>query len=213
MQQIILDKNNLITEHLSSSDRQLALLIDLVGEYTLVLRTDYFASLVRSIIGQQLSVKAAGTIWRKTAAVCGNLTPENILTKNDEELRQAGLSRPKISYIKDLSHRVLNRELDFERLCHLEDEHVISALTGVRGIGKWTAEMFLIFSLGRLDVLSVDDVGLRRSVAWLYRLNKPPGAAEMQEYGERWKPYRTVASLYLWEAVNRGYVSGYSKKL
>ncbi|MDW7684989.1 MAG: DNA-3-methyladenine glycosylase [Bacillota bacterium] len=201
------DKNSAAIIHLSSVDTKLAALIDNIGEYTLLLRTDYTAAIIRAIIGQQLSVKAARTIWHRLEQLCGGVTPDAILSVSEEELRQAGLSKAKACYAKDFSMKVQSGEINFESLCGLEDEMVISTLTQVRGIGKWTAEMFLIFSLGRPDILPVDDLGLQRSIMWLYGLPDTPKRSELFELGQLWKPFRSVATLYLWDAVNRGIIT------
>lgn len=192
---------------IASSDQRIEYLTDLIGEYSLPLRNDYFASLLRAIVGQQLSVKAAKTIWNRTVQTCGGATPEAVLSLDEETLRSAGLSRQKIIYIRDLSQKVVSGEIILQELERLEDNQVVSRLTSVKGIGKWTAEMFLIFSLGRTDVWPLDDLGLRRAVKWLYGLNDMPVKDDMKNLGEAWKPYRTVAALYLWEAVNRGLVT------
>lgn len=188
----------------SATDQRVKVLTDLIGEYTLPLRKDYFASLLRAIIGQQLSVKAAKSIWNRTVQTCDVFTPGAVLSLEEETLRNAGLSKQKIISIKDLSQKVASREIILAELGRLEDHRIVGCLTSVKGIGKWTAEMFLIFSLGRLDVWPLDDLGLRRAVKWLYGLNDLPGKDDMISLGEQWKPHRTVVALYLWEAINRG---------
>lgn len=194
-------------QYLMASDARLAALIKEIGDYALVLREDYFASLARAIIGQQLSVKAAETIWKRTVHLCGGRVGPEVLTElAEEQLRGAGLSKAKVSYLRDLQQKILGGELCLREICQLPDEEVVAALTRVKGIGRWTAEMFLIFSLGRLNVWAVDDVGLRRAVKWLYRLAETPAGNEMKSYGTRWSPYSSMASLYLWEAINRGLV-------
>lgn len=191
---------------LKSTDPLVGELIDLIGELTLPLKSDYFASLARSIIGQQLSVKAATTIWNRTVQACGEMKPEIILALDEDKLRTAGVSRQKVTYVKDLAGKVSSGEVNLARLPEIADDEVIRTLTIIKGIGVWTAQMFLIFSLGRPDILSTADLGLRRAVQWLYHLDEMPGAKDLEQYGEKWRPYRSVASLYLWEAINRGYV-------
>ncbi|ADL07044.1 DNA-3-methyladenine glycosylase family protein [Thermosediminibacter oceani] len=191
---------------LSKADEKMAYLIHLIGDYSLELEEDYFQSLVQSIVGQQLSMKAADSIWRKLQDLCGEVTPARILSLSEDELRSAGLSKKKIEYIKDLSEKVLSGILDLDKIDSMADEEVIEALVRVKGIGRWTAEMFLIFSLGRPDVFSVADLGLQRAVKWLYGLSDWPDKKFLIECSQRWKPYRTAASLYLWEAKNRGIV-------
>ena len=124
----------------------------------------------------------------------------------EADFRNAGLSRPKISYIKDLSQKVITKEVDFETLCTLPNTVIMSQLTKVKGIGIWTVEMFLIFSLGRLNVLSIGDLGIKRSIQWLYGLKTSPGERAMKILYKKWAPYQTVASLYLWEVINQGFI-------
>lgn len=205
MQKLIkLSADSEAVRKLSSADRKLAALIEQIGDLDIVLRNDYVASVIRAIVGQQLSVKAARTIWHRVEELCGTLSPEALIALDDEELRAAGLSRGKITYVRDFCKKVLSGEIDFATLCSREDACVIETLTRVKGIGQWTAEMFLIFSLGRPDILSVKDAGLQRAIQWLYGLEQIPTAEEMMKLGEMWKPHRSAASLYLWEALNRG---------
>jgi DNA-3-methyladenine glycosylase II len=189
------------------SDPVLAKLISAVGQYTLELRTDHFSALARAVVGQQISVKAARTIWQRMITACGEITPEKVLSIDSDELRSAGLSKAKMIYIKDLSEKVLTGEINLKKISLLNDEEIIATLIQVRGIGSWTAEMFLIFTLGRLNVLAVADGGLKAAVKWLYRLESPPTRDKMLALGKAWEPYRSVASLYLWEAVNRRLIS------
>jgi DNA-3-methyladenine glycosylase II len=209
MEKLEFKKGDHILQALSASDQKLALLIDKIGDYTLTLRTDYFPSLVRSIIGQQLSVSAVSAIWLRTADLCKDFCPEIIAGLPEEAFKTAGLSKPKISYIKELSQKIICKELDFETLCTLPNADIINRLTQVKGIGIWTVEMFLIFSLGRLDVLSVGDAGLRRSIQWLYKLKTPPAERTIKILGKKWAPYQTVASLYLWEVINQGFIKDF----
>ncbi len=202
-----------ILQTLCSSDPRLGLLIKTIGDYELNLRTDYFPSLVRSIIGQQLSVVVAQTIWKRAKAICTDVTPPVIASLNDDDLKKIGLSGRKINYIKDLSQRVLDGEIRLDGLDMLPDDEIIAQLVKIKGIGRWTAEMFLIFSLGRLDVLSLGDLGLKRSIQWLYGLKKSPAERTMKLYAKKWMPYRTVASLYLWEVINRGLIKGSNEQL
>lgn len=195
--------------YLLSVDDKLSKLIKAVGDITLDLSEDYFVSLAESIIGQQLSIKAAATIWRRVVELLGDITPDNILGVSDEDLRKVGISRPKISYIRDLAEKALSGKINFSELDRLSDGEVVKLLTEVKGIGRWTAEMFLIFSLGRLDVMAYDDIGLQRSFKWLLGLDDFPGKEYMEEYCSKWKPYCSIASLYLWEIINRGIINNY----
>jgi DNA-3-methyladenine glycosylase II len=159
-----------------------------------------FETLVDAIISQQISVKAADAIMARlrTATPGGLPTPEALLTLEHDALRAAGLSTPKARYIRDLTERVCSGQLDLASLQALEDEAVILALTEVKGIGRWTAEMMLIFSLGRPDVLPVDDLGFVEGVRSAYGLESRPKPKEMRERGEQWRPYRTFATWYMW---------------
>ncbi len=195
-----------VLQTLCASDEKLAMLIHSIGDYELNVRTDYFPSLVRSIIGQQLSVTVAQTIWQRTLTYCKNISPEDLISKTDGELRALGISRSKARYIKDLSQKLLNGELNLNVFDTLPDHEVIGRLIMMKGIGIWTAEMFLIFSLGRLDVFSTSDIGLKRAIQWLYGLKQIPSDPIMNEYAMKWIPYRSVASLYLWEIINQGLI-------
>jgi len=161
-----------------------------------------FAALVRSIVYQQLSGKAAGTIYGRFTATLGRRqpNPQSILATAPEKLREAGLSRQKAAYITDLAAKVDGGELSLRRLRHLSDEEVIEQLTRVKGIGRWTAHMFLMFHLGRLDVLPVGDLGIRAGFRDAYGLGELPDAATMEEIAAPWVPYRSVGSWYLWRA-------------
>lgn len=189
---------------LSKADEKIGQLIDLIGDYTLELERDFFKALVQSIVGQQLSIKAAETIFARLENLCGQVTPDSILSLSENELKSAGLSNKKIEYIKDLSEKVMWGAIDLEKLDYMGDEEVIRTLVQVKGIGRWTAEMFLIFSLGRPDIFSLDDFGLKLAVKGLYGLSDWPDKKTLDFLSQRWKPYRTAASLYLWEAKNRG---------
>jgi len=183
--------------YLSAADPTLGALIEYVGPIEQPLEADAYASLASAIVAQQLSDKAATTIWnRLVAALGGDPTPEHILAAEDATLRGAGLSGSKASFLRDLARRVADGSLDLAHVATLPDEDVIAELTTVKGIGRWTAEMFLIFSLGRPDVLAVDDGALRSTVAWLYDLRDEDGREAISRIGEPWAPYRTCASLY-----------------
>lgn len=191
---------------LTDADARLGQLIRLIGDYTLELRESYFAALVRAIIGQQLSVKAAATICCRAEQLCGEFTPEAIMSVSEEQLRNVGFSKAKAAYVQHLAEKVLAKEIDLQSLQTLDDQTALTELMKLKGIGKWTAEMFLIFSLGRLNILSLGDAGLQRAVKWLYNLDKDSKEDHLEAYGGHWHPYQSVASLYLWEAINLGYV-------
>jgi DNA-3-methyladenine glycosylase II len=167
-------------------------------------RVDPFASLVEAIVWQQLSTKAAASIYRKFLAVFGDTScppPAALLAATDAALRGAGLSRPKIAYLRDLATKILDGTVRLDTLDALDDERVIETLTQVKGIGRWSAEMFLIFKLHRPDVLPVGDLGIVRAIQKAYGLRKPPAPKRMLKIGEAWRPYRSVASWYLWASL------------
>jgi DNA-3-methyladenine glycosylase II len=188
-----------------SADPVIARVISCVGEVSVGLERDRFVSLASAIVGQQLSTVAASTIWRRFAAL-GPVEPASILALDDEQLRGVGLSGQKTRYLRDLSERVAARDLELDALDELEDEAVIAELTRVKGVGRWTAEMFLIFSLARPDVLAVDDGGLLRAGGWALDLGRAATPGELGAAGAAWRPYRTAASLYLWASLDRGLV-------
>ena len=164
---------------------------------------DPFSALVRTIVGQQLSTKAAATIHRRLLELIpgGVATPEALAALNDDQLRQVGLSRQKSAYVRDLSAKAASGELPLDHLSTLTDDEVIEAITKVKGLGRWSAEMFLMFRLRRPDVLPVDDLGIVNAIHRLYKLRKRPDAKRIRRIGEAWRPYRTVACWYLWRSL------------
>ena len=164
---------------------------------------DAYGSLVRTIVGQQLSMKAARTIYARLIALFGdNLpTPAELIAAEEAALRVAGLSRQKIGYLRDLAARVQNSELELDALHELSDEEVSARITAVKGLGQWSADMFLMFHLRRPDVLPVGDLGIRRAVEKVYRLPGLPDQDALRILAEPWRPWRTLACLYLWETL------------
>lgn len=167
-------------------------------------RLDHFSALVKAITSQQLSTKAAATIYGRLLALMpdGQPVPPAVLTLTDEQMRQIGYSRQKASYIRDLCRHVADGTLDLDILPTLDDEAVIAALTQVRGIGRWSAEMFLMFRLHRPDVLPVGDLGIVNAIRRGYRLRKVPTPERIRKIGEAWRPYRSVACWYLWRSLD-----------
>jgi len=163
-----------------------------------------YGALVRSIVGQQLSTKAARSIYERLTALFDGRTPTppELLAADPEDVRSVGLSRPKVAYLRSLAEHVESGELELARLSELPDEEVTEQLTAVKGLGQWTADMFLIFHLGRPDVLPVGDLGVRRAVERVYGLPDLPDAAQLTEIGEPWRPHRSLASLYLWRSLD-----------
>jgi DNA-3-methyladenine glycosylase II len=164
---------------------------------------DPFSALVRTIVGQQLSTKAAATIHGRLIALmpAGIATPQAIAALGDAQLRQVGLSRQKSAYLRDLAAKSASGELHLDSLSEMTDEQVIEAITKVKGLGRWSAEMFLMFRLRRPDVLPVDDLGIVNAIYRLYKLRKKPSADRIRKMGETWRPYRTVACYYLWRSL------------
>ncbi len=163
---------------------------------------DAFASLARAIVFQQLAIGAAGTIHRRLAeAVGGRMTPEAVLAAPDERLRAAGLSTAKTVSLRDLAIKALDGSVPLDDLASLDDEQIVSRLTAVRGIGRWTAEMFMLFELVRPDVWPVDDLGVRRGWTLIHRLAEDIGVTQLRQEGERFRPYRSLVARYCWQAV------------
>jgi DNA-3-methyladenine glycosylase II len=164
---------------------------------------DPFSALVRTITSQQLSTKAAATIHRRIVDLmpAGVATPEALERISDEQLRAAGLSRQKIAYVRDLARHAVSGDLPLHTLNALSDDDVIAAITRVKGLGQWSAEMFLMFRLHRADVLPVDDLGIVTAVLRLYGLRKRPKPDRLRKIAEPWRPYRTVACWYLWRSL------------
>jgi DNA-3-methyladenine glycosylase II len=190
----------------------MAALIERVGKIDLKKRlarrseerpADAYGALLRAIVGQQLSTKAARTIYLRVLGLFGGATPspEQLLEASEADLRGAGLSGRKVEYVRDLAAHVLSGELELDRLEQLSDEEVIEELVAVRGLGRWTAEMFLIFHLERPDVLSGGDLGIRKAVQVEYGLEEMPTPEQVTEIGQAWSPYRSLAGLYLWESL------------
>jgi len=165
--------------------------------------SDPFKALARAIVGQQLSARAAATIFSRFEALFDAFpTPAQVLAVPDDRLRSVGLSSQKLGYLRDLCRRIVEGELPLDVLDRMDDEAVIENLTQVKGVGRWTAEMFLIFRLQRPDVLPVGDLGIVRAVQRAYKLRKAPSPDRLTRIGEAWRPYRSVACWYLWASLN-----------
>jgi len=191
-------------QHLRDVDRAMHALVPEAGPCRLdeSVRRQAFPALMRTIISQQISVQAASTIERRVRALFGGRPPSarRLLEMDEDRLRAAGLSRQKTAYLKDLASRVCDRSLNLAGLERMSDEEVLSTLTAIKGIGRWTAEIFMMFRLGRLDLLPVDDIGLLEGARLLYELPERPDGERLLELAEPWRPYRTVGSWYLWQA-------------
>lgn len=193
-------------KHLQIHDPILGTIIAKHGTCTITPHTDYYRQLVSSIIGQQLSVKSASAIKKRFVAYFGDKfpTPLEISSTDSELFRPLGLSRPKITYIKDLATHIIDRRLKIKDLPKLSNEEIVTELTAVKGIGVWTAHMFLIFSLGRLDVLAHGDLGVRSAIKRLYKLQTLPTPTEVIELSEinNWHPYESLVCWYLWRSLD-----------
>jgi DNA-3-methyladenine glycosylase II len=167
-------------------------------------RPDAYEALARAIVGQQLSTKAARSIWGKLLDQFGGETPtpEALLRKRATTLRKAGLSNAKVEFLRDLAKRVKDGRLDFDRIKDLPNEDVIAELIEVKGVGRWTAEMYLMFHLAREDVVSLGDLGIRRAVQIEYGMDELPGPEELERIADEWRPRRTLACLYLWRSLD-----------
>lgn len=199
-------------EELAAADPKLGRLIEIIDAETIAARAadrdrNLFVALARTIVGQQVSTAAARTIWARVCAEFGSEEPgpeQFVVAAAEKRLRSCGLSGRKASYVIGIAEAVVAEELLLEELLEMEDEQVIEALVSLRGLGRWSAEMILMFDLARPDVFSGGDLGLRKGIQIAYGLPEPPTPEEAVEIAERWRPHRTLASLYLWEAVGIG---------
>ena len=192
--------------HLRRADPTLASIIDSVGPFTLQPRDGSYRMLARAIFFQQLAGPAARAILNRVLALLDTdderfFTPEQFLAAGEDGLRAAGLSRRKLAYLRDLSEKFASGQLSEGEFAGADDEEVIRRVSSVKGVGRWTGEMFLIFSLGRPDVLPVDDLGVRRAFQQAYRLPELPSPEEMRRIAEPWRPYRSVGTWYMWRSL------------
>lgn len=190
-------------EELMRGDRVMKKLIPAHPDVWLESRGNPFVTLARSIVGQQISVKAAESVWQRVLTNCGRrLTPGGVIKAGPQTLKNSGLSQRKVEYVLDLAHHFKERLVHPARWAEMEDEQVIAELTDIRGIGRWTAEMFLIFNLQRPNVLPLDDIGLLRAISLLYFSGEPVSRYEAREVAQSWHPWRTVATWYLWRSLD-----------
>ncbi len=193
-------------KHLMGKDKKLAPVIKASGPCRLKPHKDRYGELVSSIVGQQLSAKAGGAIWRRVLELFdGKMpTPEQLIIVDDQKLRDVGLSWAKVRCVKDLARHVLDKRLDLEHIATMPNEQLIEQLTAVKGIGEWSAHMFMVFGLGRLDILPVGDLGIRKAIMVLYGLNELPDPAMCVTVANdnHWHPYESVASWYLWQSLD-----------
>lgn len=187
---------------LAQADPIMADFVERFSGTSLVSRGDPFVTLARSIVGQQISVKAADSVWLRVAAVLPVMTPKTVLASEDETLRACGLSARKVEYLGDLARHFSTGQIHLDRWEAMGDAEIIAELTAVRGIGVWTAEMFLIFNQLRPDVFPLDDIGLQKAVALHYCKGERPVRSKLAKLGERWRPWRSVATWYLWRSLD-----------
>ena len=188
--------------HLSKKDRVMKRLIPQFGDACLVSRGDAFATLARSIVGQQISVKAAQSVWNKFSALSKKITPAGVLKLKVDDMRAAGLSARKVEYLVDLALNFHGKNVSVKEWQHMEDDAIIDELVAIRGIGRWTAEMFLIFHLMRPNVLPLDDVGLINGISKNYFSGEPVSRSDAREVAQAWQPYSTVATWYIWRSLD-----------
>lgn len=190
-------------KHLARRDRVMRKLIPQFGEARLQSRGDAFTTLARSIVGQQISVKAAQSVWERFAAlVTSRMAPAAVLDLDPQVMRAVGLSARKVDYLLDLARHFEDGAVHVKRWAEMDDEAIIEELVAIRGIGRWTAEMFLIFHLMRPNVLPLDDLGLLKSISVNYFSGEPVSRVEAREVGDAWSPYRSVATWYLWRSLD-----------
>ena len=192
--------------YLCYADKRLAKIITETGRFSLKIKRDSFQALIEAIIYQQLNGSAANSIYNRFLTYYKNQipTPEQIISSSDLELStKVGLSRMKITYLKDLAAHIVDSRLNLIDLPEMQDEEIISQLTKVKGIGRWTAEMFLIFCLGRKDIFPVGDLGVRKAIQRLYSLPELPSPSTMLHIAQSWKPYRSIATWYLWKSLSK----------
>jgi DNA-3-methyladenine glycosylase II len=193
-------------KQLAKKDEKLAAVIKSSGPCRLKPHTDHYGELVGSIVSQQLSAKAAAAIWQRVLGLFDSKmpTPQQLIKIDDQKLRDVGLSWAKVRYVKDLAQHILDDRLDLEHIATMPNEQVIEQLTAVKGLGEWSAHMFMMFGLGRLDILPVGDLGVRKAVMNLYDLKQLPEPAQIVTIANQngWHPYESVASWYLWQSLD-----------
>ncbi len=187
---------------LKKKDKKLGKIIDSYPNDFLFSKSDPFLTLARSIVGQQISVKAAQSVWDKLVLKIGKINPEIIYKSHSSTLKSSGLSRQKVVYLKNLSFAFINKNIKVNLWNRMSDDEVIEDLIQIKGIGRWTAEMFLIFNLCRADIFPLDDIGVIKGVCKVYNLKYPLERKKLIQIGNKWKPYRSVATWYLWRSLD-----------
>ena len=192
-------------KYLKNTDDKIKLLIESIDEIDKEYIPDPFIALVNSIIYQQITFKAANSIWKRFVERVKEITPKNVIEVPFDDLRNCGLSRSKANYVKNIALAVINNDLHVDKLSEMTDDEIKTELIKIKGIGNWTADMFLIFSLNRPDVISYYDLAIRKGIQWLYSMKEEPSLVEFNSFKERYSPYNTAVSLYLWEITIRDY--------
>ena len=205
MQDIItLNMNTLSVQYLCRKDKRLAKVISMVGAITYAPHSDGYSFLVHEIIEQMLSVKAGQKIYDRLEALCdGEISPGRIALLSDDEIRSIGTSQSKVSYIRNITNAIIEGELNLDELAHMSDAEVIAMLTKIRGIGNWTAKMYLIFVLNRLDVLPTEDVAFLQGYRWAYKTDDC-SRKSVEQKCKKWKPYSSIAARFLYRALDMG---------
>lgn len=193
---------NAAKEHLTTNDNILSEIISNYKGETLILHDNAFYTLVRSIIGQQISVKAAASVWNRLQTKIGSPTPQTVISTDEETLRACGLSARKVRYLHGLAEHFIENDTHIKNWANLSDEEILTELTALNGIGRWTAEMFMIFHLARPDILPLADLGLQKAIFRHYNQNEKMTLAEISKLSQSWKPYRSVATWYLWRSLD-----------
>lgn len=199
--------NNKKVQFLIQSDEKLAILIKNIKTCSITIEEDDFKCLIKYIIGQQISDKTREVIWQKLNEKYERITPEVMYKTNDDELKSLGICRQKVNYIKNLSFAILNKEINFKEFKKLTNEEIIKKLVKIKGIGNWTVEMYLIFSLSRENVLSKGDNTIQRVLKWMYNLEELPNKKEVEQYFNKWLDYSTIVSAYFWEAIAKNTIA------
>jgi len=189
-------------KELKKKDKKLGKIIDTYPVDFLFSKSDPFLTLSRSIVGQQISVKAAQSVWDKLVRRIGKINPRLIISTHTNTLKAVGLSRQKVQYLKNIAHAFINNEIKIKSWNKMSDEEIINDLVKIKGIGRWTAEMFLIFNLCRADIFPLDDIGMIRGICKIYNIEYPINKEILVKIGNKWKPFRSVATWYLWRSLD-----------
>ncbi len=187
---------------LSANDKKLSMIIKSYPDDFLFSKSDPFFTLARSIVGQQISVKAAQSVWDRLEIKVSKINPKIIITTHSSTLKSVGLSRQKVEYLKNLANAFIEKKIKVSKWDIMNDEEIIQDLIQIKGVGRWTAEMFLIFNLCRADIFPLDDIGMIRGLCKLYNIKYPTNRESVIKIGEKWKPYRSVATWYLWRSLD-----------